>query len=1272
MEFHDLADERAKGPVWALAASAEGELIVGADQLLVAGCATVRRLDLAGGYAVRALAVSPKSGSDGDSRVWFGAVGDLGWLEREPTGRWRPVSLRAQLPPGRGATDGFWHVQVTPAGVVFVGERQVLRWDGHRMEQWPLAIEARLQPLRFSDDTVWLAQRGRGLVRIDPSGPVLAVPAEKLPALDVVWVLPPERAAGVAAASPLDKGTLLGAGDSVWLRGEGEWIQQPRIDAALAGSMPVGAVRLGPGRFAVGTFLRGVVLATADAAGGTVEASWRRDTGLPSDQVHALWVDESARLWVGLAEGWACIRQPGRLSVFDARNGLAPEPVRRVVQAGGSTLAVGARGAVSVRGGAGLVGGRPGWPLDTVVWDATVLDGEVFAGGVGGLWRLARDGAWVQERFVSADVFCTAVSRQRPHWLYFTEGSTVKALESTPRGWATRDLGVELGDTPISLLEDGSGEVWVSTIVNGITRYQLVAEEGARPRLRLVAQFHPGRGLPAAARRPVLTRIGTQVFAFTEDCILRATTERGFVPATGADGFRGVLAEREPEGDTAHWVVNRTGPGEAPVQVMRVVLQADGAIQLEPLQVNLPNAYGRLTSVDFSAGTLWLGAQRGLVAVDGAGLARPPDAMRWTEVADAGRLLPLGQTGQAIALGAAAGPLRFGFAPSRVQAPDERFLFQTRLWPVEQEWTPPQTAGGREFAGLGAGAYRFEVRAVDGVGRPGPAIRYDFAVAAPWFRRWPALVGGGVLLVLVTLLLVQARVERLRRQTRRLNRMVEERTRELALANDAKSEFLANISHEIRNPLNGVSGLAAMLNEAGLSGRAAELAGSLGSCARSLNRVFEDVLAFSKLELGAATPAARVFELQTLVTDVAGVFAAAARERGAVVRPQLPEGGPWWFLGDEARLRTILENFVGNALRHAPGSPVEIGVEIGEGGGPGASGGVEVTFNVTDHGPGVPAAEQELIFRKFVRGSRAHERGEPGAGLGLATCKLLAELLGGNVGIESEPGQPTTFYLRLRLERQTPPTVGPVAPAATAAAVANGMAVGRALVVDDQEFNRLVAQRIAEQLGYRTELAADGEAALAAFRREPCELVFLDWELPGAKGGAVARSLRALPGGAAAVIVATTAHDSDVIRRACREAGMDTFALKPFDEAMIARLIREARLAREQATDFDESVFRYLARGDAGEVGRLKREYVATLERELEALRQAAGRGDGAAVAQAAHRLRSHAGLVKFRALNQAARMLQEEAVHADAARQAELVAAVRERAVELKDRIGS
>ncbi|MFT3829434.1 MAG: ATP-binding protein [Opitutaceae bacterium] len=1258
---HDLAEERANGPVWAFAVASTGELIVGADQILVANHAAVTPVAPASGYAVRALAAVPDPAGE---KIWYGAIGDLGWLERDATGLWRAHSLQRQLPAGCTVASAFWHAQATPEGVVFVAEREVLRWNGARMESWLLPSEARLQPLAFSCDTVWLAQRGHGLVRIGPNGPSLAVPSTELPVEEVVWLLPP-RGNDSSDTSPLAEGTVLGAGERVYLRVGDRWLPQPALDAVLAGAMPVTAVRLASGEIAIGTFLRGIAVVAPDPDGGRVLDIWGRKAGLASEQVHALWLDPLARLWVGLPDGWACIDQPGRAAVFDERDGLGSEPVRRVLHAGGRIYAVQSRGAAWLRGTRTTL-----IPLDTVIWDAAVVGETLFAGGVGGIWRLDSTqneiGDWVQERFVAADVFCLAPSQRRAGWMYYTEGTQVKALEATPQGWAARELGAEIGDTPVSLVEDAAGGVWVSTVAGGVLQYRLVEGEGLRPHLRRVAHHQPGVGLPAGSRRPRLFPCRAGVAAFTENQILVTNGEHGFAPLRGAEGLVGLLGERVPTGDRTHWLVARVDPtARTAAQAVKVRFLGESTVQMEPLHMPEWEGAGRATCLDRIDNTLWLGAQRGVLELVEPMAAELPPAIRWAGVTSGDKRLPAITGPTPVALGAAAGTLRFAYSIQRVATPHEPILYETRLSPTEVAWSTPQAGAAREFAGLSAGTYRFAVRAADAIGRTGPVVAYDFSIPTPWYRRWPAVVGAIIGLLLAAQLLVHARLERLRRQARRLNRLVEERTRELALANDAKTEFLANISHEIRNPLNGVSGLAAMLNELGPSGRAAELTRSLGACARSLNRVFEEVLAFSKLELGTTTVAPRVFELGTLVDDIAGVFAAQARERSVTIDTEVPAGGPWWFRGDDARLRTILENFVGNALRHAPGSPVGIAVEFGESAAAGADL-VEVTFNVTDHGPGVPAAEQELIFRKFVRGTRARERGEPGAGLGLATCKLLAELLGGSVGIESEPGAPTTFYLRLQLERVVAPPAVPAEATTRARADATPSATAaRALVVDDQEFNRLVAQRIAEQLGYQAEAVGDGAAAVAAFRREPYALVILDWELAGLNGGAVARELRALPGGGEAVILATTAHDSEAVRQACRDAGMDAFALKPIDEVMIARLVEDARRTRTTG-DFDGEVFRYLARGEVARSEQLRGEFIEALERELMAL----GSSDGATLARAAHRLRSQAGLVRCHSLNRAAQALQLEAETASATRREELVAGVRARAAELRERL--
>ena len=239
---------------------------------------------------------------------------------------------------------------------------------------------------------------------------------------------------------------------------------------------------------------------------------------------------------------------------------------------------------------------------------------------------------------------------------------------------------------------------------------------------------------------------------------------------------------------------------------------------------------------------------------------------------------------------------------------------------------------------------------------------------------------------------------------------------------------------------------------------------TLKACAGQMAHAFEDVLGFSKLEYGYVKVEKRSFQLRRALMEVVELNAAAAEQRGCRLEVDWPANLVDGFVGDRRKIKTIVGNFVGNALKYAAGQPVAVRVEAV----PADGGLVNLVIEVVDHGPGIPVAEQELIFKKFVRGSAARETRVSGTGLGLATCQVLAQLMNGSVGIESTPGKGAMFYLKLLVPKSERNQPLPEAPAETRA-VANGR-VGSALIVEDEAYNQAVLQGIALELGFKPDL----------------------------------------------------------------------------------------------------------------------------------------------------------------------------------------------------------
>jgi signal transduction histidine kinase/ligand-binding sensor domain-containing protein/CheY-like chemotaxis protein/HPt (histidine-containing phosphotransfer) domain-containing protein len=648
-------------------------------------------------------------------------------------------------------------------------------------------------------------------------------------------------------------------------------------------------------------------------------------------------------------------------------------------------------------------------------------------------------------------------------------------------------------------------------------------------------------------------------------------------------------------------------------------------------------------AVQTRAGQFWYATRDGILIGD-ARRTNPdphPPAVHIERVLAGGRVLdPTGQ----LVLPAGTSGLLIEYAGLSFTAP-HRVRFQYRLKGVDADWVDAGERRVASYASLPPGRYEFEVIAcnADGVwSEPAATLRFEqkaYLYQHPWFYLVLGIAG-----IAAALSFSRWRLAALRREKRRLELAIAERTQELQVAKElaeastrAKSEFLQNISHEIRNPLNGIIGLAGLLREGVRDVRQDEVLVSLRACSKSLARVFNEVLSFTRLEHGQMALRETPFALRDLVAETAALFRVAGRDHGGVITVDIEPGVPERLIGDEEKLHAILGNFLANAARHAPGSPVEITVSADSVNDYAAN----LTFAVTDHGPGIPYEEQELVFEKFVRGTTARVQRTPGTGLGLATCRGLAELMGGHVGVDSEPGQGASFFLTVRLNQDRETRV-PMAPAIPALKE-------RALVVEDQSYNQIVLRRMVEGLGFEADVASDARTAFGLLEQQTFHLILLDWELPDMTGEQLAGAIRQRPGAAGAILLATTAHDSEDIRRRCRSAGFDDFLLKPLDAATIARAVAEVRRRRRAAATgdrpgLDTRVFRLVGRTRPRGVRQAADEYVEILDHELAAIGAAGQRGDRATVARIAHRLKTHAGLVHAVELREAAARLERSA----------------------------
>lgn len=1139
---------------------------------------------------------------DDSNNIWIAGPKHVGFYSCDNAGSYHfndltETFLKANKQQSPAA---FWEILKLKNHIYLVSSKEVARWEGKTWKIWPFDDTRRILP-SLSNTNLYIHARGSGLYKLLDDDFKLLIGNS------------PEIESGIMSAIEMPNGELLCATLTNGLFRLKERSAIP-VQSNFKTAGIFNAIKLSDGTIAIATFYRGILISSSEG-----QLIKEIPYGSP---VYRIKEDRFGSIWAATTDSILHVPNLELIKFSDNAHGISrfnnaiyytnksqlkciedkrntPQTLRNIIE-------------------------------QTGLREILPTREQLLYASLSNIGTVSKDGI-TNETPSPRHIVALYQSKLNPNIIYSSEPPEISRWKIEESKLEPVDSLNESIPDPLSITELPNGKLLITGELSPILQidWPLPDDSGTAP--TSVLPLGHAQGLLDKFIWAHCFRIDERVIIISNKGLFRYDNESETFhhdPALGSDlGNDAYGLESCPAADSDGWILRLPSLRGNQNQVGHLSITTENRYTWTPWQLPSKHLAGKVEALlheqDNGAEILWVGGSKDLLRYDLSNMPdHPAPSTRLTAIREQ-------DTRQTYFNGAGAAPvflewdfpqktlrLEYAAPPSPIKVTG----YQTRLAGFHEAWSEPSTNTFREFTKLSHGDYQFEVRAVDEFGRSGEKATLSFTILPPWNKTPYAFCGYIAAGALSLFGASRYRSRALLRKNENLQNLIRKKTDELekeklklVQSNRAKQNFLASMSHEIRNPLNGILGIARLLNkEDAQQGKQSEQITHLYACSKHLHQLLGQTLDYSSLEAGKIRTRMESFEPSTLLNEVIQMQKEMAEAKGIKLILQTPPIVFHWT-GDPVFLRQILVNLISNGIKYTPSGSVCLGLTYQD-----LEDSVLACFAVTDTGTGIPKDKKSFIFKEFTRLPESETSQLPGTGLGLAISSEMAQLMGGTLELDQNHQGGARFLLKVEfgLDRVVPSKTKAIEPKDKR--VLTGK---RVLIADDMDFNRYISAELLRSMGADIDQAEDGIDALSKLRSTTYDIAILDINMPNMSGPEAVEAFLKRHSGPVPDFIALSAYNTDEMESKCLAAGFNQFIEKPLDPEKLKQVIMQQHTQTVGSQNSEVNLLAYLSEISTKPIDELQKEYRKSFKQELQNLQVALVNNDHKAQRDLIHKL---------------------------------------------------